>query len=78
MRRLLYRATRRGTREMDLLLGRFAEHALDGMTERELGVFEDFLGCPDPLLQAWITHGNDVPEGAFTELVARIRLFHAG
>ena len=77
LRRLRYRAGRRGTREMDLLLGRFAEHALEGMTERQLRQFEDLLGYPDPLLQTWIVRDSDEPAGEFMELITGIRSFHA-
>ncbi len=77
LRRLRYRAGRRGTREMDLLLGRFADHALDGMNERELGEFEELLGYPDPLLHAWITGQAGGPAGGHEHMITRIRLFHA-
>ena len=77
LQRLRYRAARRGSRELDLLLGRYAEHALETMNENELEEFSAFLGCPDPLIQAWIMSGDDAAAGEFRELVKRIQLFHA-
>ena len=77
LQRLRYRASRRGSRELDLLLGRYAEHALEAMNEGELEEFAAFLGCPDPLIQAWIMNGEDAAAGEYGELVKRIRLFHA-
>ena len=76
LQRLRYRASRRGSRELDLLLGRYAEHTLDTMNEKELEEFGELLGCPDPLLQAWITGGDDAVAGTFKSLIRRIRAFH--
>ena len=39
-RRALWRATHRGSKEMDFLLGRYAEQTLDGMNAAEIAVFE--------------------------------------
>ena len=77
LQRLRYRAARRGSRELDLLLGRYAEHALETMNDDELEEFAAFLGCPDPLIQAWIMKDDDAAAGEFGKLVKRIQLFHA-
>ncbi len=77
LQRLRYRAARRGSRELDLLLGRYAEHALEAMNENELEEFDAFLGCPDPLIQAWIMSADNPARGEFRELIKRIQLFHA-
>ncbi len=50
-RRALYRAQHRGTKEMDHLLGRFAEARLAEMDDAALGLFETLLALPDPDLQ---------------------------
>src|SRR6185436_18374500 len=47
-RRAAYRACHRGTKEMDWILGRFAQAALQGMSADGLGVFERLLALPDP------------------------------
>ena len=74
-RRALYRATHRGTKEMDWLLGRYAKARLPAMNEVELAEIEDFITVPDPDLQAWIMAG--VPADPSHEpLVGRIRAFH--
>ncbi len=77
LQRLRYRAARRGSRELDMLLGRYAEYALESMNENELEEFGAFLRCPNPLIQAWIVNGDDAAAGEFRELVRRIRMFHA-
>jgi len=46
-RKLLYHAWHRGMREMDLIMGRFADAALDELTEAELAEFEQLIEVPD-------------------------------
>ncbi|MGH6916010.1 MAG: succinate dehydrogenase assembly factor 2, partial [Geminicoccales bacterium] len=53
-KRLRYRAWHRGTKEMDLLLGRFADAQLAGMTPAQLDAFEALLCESDPDLYDWI------------------------
>ena len=47
-RRALWRATHRGSKEMDFLLGRFAEKTLDGMNAVDIALFERLIETPDP------------------------------
>ena len=47
-RRALWRATHRGSKEMDFLLGRFAEQSLDGMNAAEIAVFERLIDDAGP------------------------------
>ena len=54
-RRLLFRAWHRGTREMDLILGRFADVHIAIFTDAELDEFERLIDVPDPELLAWVT-----------------------
>ena len=51
-RRALFRAWHRGTREMDLLLGRFADTHIGGLSDRDLADFEALMEVPDPALFA--------------------------
>ena len=75
-RRAAYRACHRGTKEMDWILGRFAQAALQGMSADDLGAFERLLALPDPDLQDMILHPELRPAGEFAELVAAVRAFH--
>lgn len=75
-RRAAYRATHRGTKEMDWLLGRYGEANLAGMGEPELTTFERLLTLPDPDLQSWILSGEVGTENELSDLVASIRAFH--
>ena len=51
-RRLLWRAMHRGLRELDLIIGGFAQQRLPAMSERELEEFEAIVATPDSDLQA--------------------------
>jgi antitoxin CptB len=75
-RRAVYRACHRGTKEMDWILGRFAQAALPAMPLASLGLFERMLSLPDPDLQDMILHPELAPAGEYAELVAAVRAFH--
>jgi antitoxin CptB len=72
-RRILFRAWRRGVREMDLVMGRFADANLPTMNEDELAEFERLLDVPDPRMLAWIVGGEEPPPKFLTPLFARLR-----
>ena len=59
-RKLLYRSLYTGTRETDLLLGRFARARLAGLGPDQLDAYEALLAIEDPRLYTWIT-GMEVP-----------------
>jgi antitoxin CptB len=75
-RRAVFRAGHRGTKEMDWLLGRFAEARVPKMTEELLTEFELLLQLPDPVLHEMIVYPEIAPAGEFTELVGSLRRFH--
>lgn len=75
-KRAAYRAAHRGTKEMDWLLGRYADARLDGMTEEQLGEFEALLAAPDPELQAWILNAATIPDDRYAALIVELRAFH--
>lgn len=75
LKRLRLRSWRRGTREMDLLLGPYADAALAEAGDAALDAYEALLVEEDPDLCAWLVGARSAParHGA---LVARIRAFH--
>ena len=75
-RRAAYRANYRGTKEMDWLLGKFAEAKLSGMDAAALEQFERFLVLPDPELNGWLLDPARISGLEFAELVADVRAFH--
>lgn len=76
-RRLLFRAWRRGTREMDLVLGRFAEARLATLAERDLADFEGLMNVPDQDLFAWISGAAPVAANYDTPVFRALVAFHA-
>lgn len=76
-KRLLYRAWHRGMREMDYVLGTFANVSIADMGEEELADFEQLMTVPDPDMYKWLSGTADVPPNWDTALVRRIRDFHA-
>lgn len=77
-KRLRYQAWHRGTREMDLILGRFVDSCIGDLAEAELADLEILFNWPDPDLFAWIMGQADVPQEADTPLLERIVAFHGG
>ena len=76
LKRLHYRAWRRGTLEMDLLLGRFADARLRGMDEGQLERFDRLLDQPDPDIHAWVDGRRTVPDDQKSDVVDMILNFH--
>lgn len=60
-RRLLWRATHRGTREMDILLGGFTRAKVDALDAAGLDELEAIIALPDPDLTDWLVRGEPVP-----------------
>jgi len=65
---------RRGIKEMDIILSRFAEMHLDDLGEAELEDYDALLSENDQDLYSWIT-GRAVPPGRFAQLIGRISGF---
>ncbi len=74
-KRALIRAWRRGTREMDLVMGRFADQELARLSEAELGEFERLLEETEADVFAWVTNRASPPEAFDTPLLARLRTY---
>ena len=53
-RRILFRAWHRGIREMDLILGQFADNEIAGVDDADLDEFEAILSEDDKDLFMWI------------------------
>ncbi len=76
-RRALYHAWHRGTREMDLLLGRFADGHIADLSDSELAEFEALMEVPDPDLFAWLTNAREVASEHAGPVYRRLDRFHA-
>jgi antitoxin CptB len=75
-KRILFRAWHRGMREMDLIMGRFAEQNLDTMTDAELDIFELLIEAQDRDLLGWITNREETPVNYDTPVFQALKAFH--
>lgn len=75
-RRAAWRAGHRGTKELDLLVGRFADARLAGMGAADLERFERFLAVTDPEIQSWLLGPATAVDPEWADMVAEIRRFH--
>jgi antitoxin CptB len=75
-RRAAFRARHRGTKEMDWLIGRFADARLASMHPDELDGFERLMELPEPIVHDMILYPEIAPAGEFAELIAQLRTFH--
>ncbi len=74
-RRALFRAWHRGTREMDLLMGRFADTLLPDISDADLDRFEALIEVPDRDLFDWIAGKTPVPGNYASPLFERLVAF---
>jgi antitoxin CptB len=63
-------------RELDLIMGRFADTAIEAFTASELAEFEQLIEVPDRDLLAWVTGEAEVPTAHDTLLFRRLRDFN--
>jgi antitoxin CptB len=76
-RRLLFRSWHRGIREMDFVLGRFADAQLTALSEAELDEYERWLDIPDQQIFAWVNGAEEMPTDIDSALFRRLRDFHS-
>jgi antitoxin CptB len=74
-KRLLFRCWHRGTREMDLILGRFADVEIASLRDEELTQLERLIEVPDPDLYAALTDGKALAPEYASALFDRIKSF---
>ena len=70
-KRLRYRCWHRGTKELDLMIGRFADAHLAGLDVDQIGRLESLLEVPEPLLNDWIT-GRRAPDAPYNHDVMQL------
>ena len=59
LKKLFFKASHRGTKEMDILLGNFANKQLESMTDNDLALFDELLDISDPELYKWLISANE-------------------
>lgn len=75
-RKLVFRSKHRGTKEMDLMLGRFADGHLAGMDLAQLALYAELLQESDPDLYNWLTGREAVPERCRNEVMGLLVSFY--
>ena len=74
-KRLLFRCWHRGTREMDLILGRFADAEIATLDDAELAQLEHLIEASDPDLYAALTGNAPLAPEYASALFERIKAF---
>ena len=71
-KRLSIRSWRRGTKELDLILGKFSDNNINGFNISELNLYEQFLSNEDYLIYNWLFNKEESPK-LFESLVKWIQ-----
>jgi antitoxin CptB len=77
-RKILFRSWHRGMREMDLIMGGYADARIAELDEDALADFERLIELPDQDLLAWIMGQAEVPADVDCALLRDLRAFHLG
>lgn len=75
-KRLLWRATHRGIKEMDLILGGFVTRHIGSLTPADLDQLEAIMDYPDQEMLTWATKQEPVPAQHASPLLSRILRLH--
>jgi len=75
-KKLLFRAWHRGTREADLMMGRYAEANIAGWDEPHLDLFEEFLDESDADIFDWVTGKMELPVLPCRIFLEQMRAFY--
>ena len=62
IKRLKYRANHRGIKEMDIVIGRFANEMLEGLSDDNVDLFEKLMAEHDRDLIIWFTGEQAFPD----------------
>jgi antitoxin CptB len=74
-RKLQFRSWHRGTRELDLVFGPFADAAIETLDENELDHYERLLNLEDSDLMDWVLGARPLPPEIDSPLLRRILAF---
>ncbi|HEV3396553.1 MAG TPA: succinate dehydrogenase assembly factor 2 [Xanthobacteraceae bacterium] len=75
-RKIKFRSWHRGMREVDLIMGRFADAFVDAMAPAELDDYERLMEMPDPELLGWVIGESPPPADVYSTMLRRLRAFH--
>ncbi|MBT4203175.1 succinate dehydrogenase assembly factor 2 [Hyphomicrobiales bacterium] len=75
IRKLIYRSWHRGTKELDMILGNFAESNLHNLNETELNEYLVILDEEDPDLYQWLVNNQNPNKNIDMNIINKIRNF---
>lgn len=76
-KQLIFRSWHRGTREMDMIMGRFADAHMADFDEGEIRLYEELLQVPDPDIYEWVCRRSDVPANLRSDVTDKLLEYHA-
>lgn len=75
LKRLKMRSWRRGTKEMDMILGPYADANIASLSSSDLELYEALLKENDQDLYVWMSGQQDIPM-EHAEIAQKIQNFH--
>jgi len=76
LRKLSFRAWRRGFKEADIILGNFADDMLQEMSDEDLDIFEILLEVPDQDLYGWIIERDPTPQEFQSVIMNKLNIYY--
>ncbi|WP_236870196.1 FAD assembly factor SdhE [Candidatus Bandiella numerosa] len=75
-KKLLYQSTHRGCKELDIILGSFAEKFLMNLESESIKQYEELLQVPDNDIYNWVIEKSIPPKRYDTKLLSSIISFN--
>ena len=76
-KQIIYRSIHRGTKEMDILLGRFVRKNIDKLNEADLVNLNQLLVIEDEIIFKWYFEKNDemkIPSNSVSDKLKKFKL----
>ncbi len=77
-KRLIYRATHRGTKEADAIIGGFVTENVDTLTDIQRDSLERVLDCPDADVMDWLRGRQPMPVDETWDILSLIKEYQQG
>jgi len=77
IKKIIYRSTHRGTKEMDLLLGKFVKSNISKLSISELNDLLYLLEVEDTILERWIFNKsvkNTIPSNRVSKMLKNFKI----
>lgn len=75
-KKLIFRSWHRGTREIDLLLGRFADACVPDFDAEAVAMYDRFLANSDPDIYNWLTRQEPIPPAETNRVTDALMAFY--